>query len=43
MKARAEALLGGAAAGELDLHLPQPLRAPAAAGGGGGRVCPATS
>ena len=38
MKARAEALLPGAAPAELDLHLPQPVRAPAAPRGGGGRA-----
>ena len=40
MKARAEALLPGAPLRELDLHLPQPVRAPAAPGGGGGRPAP---
>ena len=40
MQARVEALLRGAPLAELDLHLPQPLRAPAAPRGGGGRASP---
>ena len=43
MKERVEALLAGQPLHELDLHLPQPLRAPAAARGRGGRASPATS
>ena len=40
MKARAEALLGGRRARELDLDLPRLLRARPAARGGGGRPSP---
>ena len=40
MKARTEALLAGRAPAELDLDLPQPVRAHAAPRGGGGRPRP---